>query len=126
MLMDGGDTRSAGACLRRLVQITPRNVAAHLNLAVVHFARGHYDEGIACCHEALRCDAEDATAMYNLALAYERLGNYAKAGEWIGRAIRIDPQDVALQRLDLRIRLLRLWQKAGRVLRSMWRWPWRH
>ena len=53
-------------------------------------------------------DPKNTMAIYNLALAHEHLRQYGEARVWVRRGLRLDPEDVSLQRLDLRIRLLPL------------------
>ena len=105
--MDTDEPRTAIACLKRLIGIQPGNADAWLNLAVAQFQRGNYEEGIRSCEEVLSRDADNGTAMYNLALAHEHLRQYERALEWVRRAIGQDPKDGSLQRLELRLRLLK-------------------
>jgi tetratricopeptide (TPR) repeat protein len=125
LLMDCGEGRTALVCLKWLVGIEPNYIPGWLNLAVAQFAREHWQEGIASCMTALNKDSQNGLAMHNLALAYERLGQYRSALTWVRRAQLINGNDPALQRLDLRVRLL--WVKA-RTLKFAHQvqilWPW--
>lgn len=60
--------------------------------------------------------------MYNLAVAYERQGDYTRAMYWVRKAQEVEPADVALERLDLRLRVLRMWRKLVRAVRGMMFW----
>lgn len=111
--MDCGEDRTAIASLKRLIQFQPRHAQAWLNLAVAQFHCGLYPEGIRSCHTVL--DLENAApsegktlllAMYNLALAHDRQRQYATALEWSRRALLLEPRDAALQRLEMRLRVL--------------------
>ncbi len=119
LLVDTGQTRAAVACLKRLVGLDPGNVDAWQNLAVSQFMVGRYEDGIASCHEALTRDAGNAMAIYNLALAYEHLGRYEDALEWVRRGLSQSPKDVSLQKLELRIRVLRWRDWSIRILRAL-------
>jgi len=55
-------------------------------------------------------------AMYNLALAYEHTGLYEDAGKWIRKGLLRDPRDSGFQRLDFRVRVLKL---RSAVVRSL-------
>src|SRR5204862_1780119 len=65
LLMDVGEVRGAIACMKRLVVAQPDNTAAWQNLAVAHFLRARYDEGLESCHEALRCEPGNLAVTYN-------------------------------------------------------------
>ncbi len=122
LLMDSGETRASVACLKRLTQIEPQNADGWQNLAVALFLRGRFEEGIAACKEALRCDPKHVMAYFNLALALERLRRYDEALRTIRCALEIEPGDVALQKLEFRVRLLKLRAKVIRGLRALWPW----
>jgi tetratricopeptide (TPR) repeat protein len=105
--MDCGQDRTAMACLKRLIVLQPGNTDAWLNLAVAQFRRGLYTQGIQSCRQCLDLDGSNRLAMYNLALAYDHLGQFDQALQWTRRALTLEPRDVSLQRLELRLRLLR-------------------
>jgi tetratricopeptide (TPR) repeat protein len=126
LLVDSGESRSALVCLKWLVGLAPDWTAGWLNLAVVQFLRGHYHEGIASCMNVLAKHGDNPVAMYNLALAHERLGQYRSALTWVRRAQLVDASDIALQRLELRVRLLWMKARAAKLIRvSRLLWPWR-
>jgi tetratricopeptide (TPR) repeat protein len=105
--MDCGEDRTAIACLKRLIELQPKNSDAWLNLAVAQFRRGLYDEGIRSCRQVLSMDASNRLAMYNLALAHERQAQWDRAWEWAQMALELEPRDANLRRLELRLRVLR-------------------
>jgi hypothetical protein len=53
-------------------------------------------------------------------LALERLRKYDEALGAIRRALAIEPGDVSLQKLEFRVRLLKLRSQALQALRSLW------
>jgi len=118
LLVDTGQNRAAVACLKRLTQADPQNISGWQNLAVAQFMVGRYQDGIASCHEALRLDPRNATAAFNLALAYEHLKRYDEALTWVRMGLQTEPRDVSLQRLELRVRVLRWRSAAFRFIRS--------
>ena len=81
-----------------------------------------FDDGMASCHKAPRCDPNATTAMYNLALAYQRQGDYEKALTWTRRAMQVEPRDSTVQRLELRIRIMQFLSQMGRALRRLIFW----
>jgi tetratricopeptide (TPR) repeat protein len=105
LLVDTGQNRAAVACLKRLVQVDPESVSAWQNLAVAQFILHRHSEGISSCLEALRLQPRNTTVAFNLALAYEQTGRYDEAMRWVKTGLQVDPRDVSLQRLDLRIRV---------------------
>ena len=84
----------------------PNNADAWLNLAVAQFRRGNYEQGIQSCRRTLTIDRNNRLAMYNLALAHDRLRQPQAALQWARQALRIDPRDSSVQRLELRLRVI--------------------
>jgi tetratricopeptide (TPR) repeat protein len=119
LLLDTGQNRAAVACLKRLVQADAQSVSAWQNLAVAQFMVGRYSDGIASCHEALRINSRNSTAAFNLALAYEHTRRYDEALKWVRRGLELDPRDASLQKLELRIRVLKWRSRAMRFVRSL-------
>jgi tetratricopeptide (TPR) repeat protein len=119
LLLDTGQNRAAVACLKRLVQAEPKSVSGWQNLAVAQFMAGRYQDGIASCHEALRLNSGNAVATFNLALAYAHLRRFDDAMKWVRAGLKIDPRDAALQRLELRVRVLKWYRGSLRFARSM-------
>ena len=118
LLMDTGESRAAVACLRRLVTLDRDNPSAWINLAVAQFNRGRYEHGIDACLMALSCEPENTVAMYNLALAYEHLGKFDEAMHWIRKGLGRDPSDTAFQKLEFRIKVLRIRSRVVRGVRT--------
>jgi tetratricopeptide (TPR) repeat protein len=108
LLIDVGEARAAVACLKRLTQLSPDYASAWQNLAVAQCFRGRFEDGIAACQEALRLDPRNLSALHNLALAYSRLGDWDAALLHARRGLALNPRDVPLQRLEFRLRVLRV------------------
>jgi hypothetical protein len=53
-----------------------------------------------------------------MSLACEHLGHYDEALMWVRRGMSADPRDASLQRLELRIRVLRL---RDSIFNAIWR-----
>jgi len=120
-LLDCGEHRPALAALRRLVDLHPQDAAGWHNLGVAHFLAGRYAEGIAPCLHALKLDPRMTVAMYNLALAFAHLQEADLALRWARRAVRQAPHDASLRSLEMRLRLLRVWDRlSGGVRRLAW------
>jgi tetratricopeptide (TPR) repeat protein len=104
--MDCDENRTAAACLKRLTDLHPDHRDGWLNLAVAQFRRKQYQNGIRSCTRALEIDPNHRLAMYNLAVAYERMGRYDLALEWARKSLKLQSRDAAMQRLELRLRVL--------------------
>jgi tetratricopeptide (TPR) repeat protein len=115
--MDTGEPRLAVATLKRLVQMQPENVRAWINLAVAHFARDRHGEGIDASRRALSLDPSNVLAVFNLALAHERLKRYDEAMEWTRMGIDLDPRDQTLQKMELRLRVLKFRSRLIQALK---------
>jgi tetratricopeptide (TPR) repeat protein len=119
LLMDVGEARAAVACLKRLTQLNPDYASAWQNLGVAQFFRGRYAEGITACQEALRLDPRSLSALHNLALAHSRIGEWDSAISHARRGLGIAPRDPSLQRLEFRLRVLRVRSIIVRAARRM-------
>jgi tetratricopeptide (TPR) repeat protein len=119
LLLDTQQGRAAIACLRRLIALDADNASAWQNLAVAQFTTGRYMDGIASCHEALQRDPANLMAVYNLASAYEHLKQYDEALSWVRKGLEKDPNDTPLQKLELRIRVLRFRERVVRIVRGV-------
>jgi tetratricopeptide (TPR) repeat protein len=119
LLLDSGQGKAAVACLRRLISLDADNASAWQNLAVAQFTTGRYLEGIASCHEALRREPANLMAIYNLASAYEHLKRFDEALTWVRKGLEVCPSDTPLQKLELRIRVLRFRDRVLRIVRGV-------
>jgi len=119
--MDIDESRTAIACLKRLIGQEQGNADAWLNLAVAQFTRREYEEGIGSCQRVLALEPRNTLAMYNLALAFERMGRFQMALDWTRRAMQLEPKDVSLQRLEIRLRILKFKARVVSAVRRMLR-----
>jgi len=119
LLLDTAQNRAAVACLKRLVHADPKSVSAWQNLAIAQFMVGRYVDGIDSCQEALRLNPHNSTTVFNLALAYEHIRRYDQAMKWVRTGLKYDPRDVSLQRLELRIQVMKWYSRSKRVVRAM-------
>lgn len=119
LLIDTGLARAAIACLKRLVSLDADHADGWQNLAVAQFLCDRFDDGIESCRRCLAIDARHSMAIYNLALAYERLRKYEQATYWVQEGLRLDARDPSLQRLELRIRVLRWKDWLSRALKNL-------
>jgi tetratricopeptide (TPR) repeat protein len=119
LLMDVGETRAAAACLKRVVQKEPCNAKAWQNLGVAHFLRGRHGEGIAACQEAMRLDPTNLMAVHNLAMALGELRQYDAALATIRASAANESSNAHLEKLELRLRMLRIRERFTGILRTL-------
>lgn len=62
-------------------------------------------EGVDVCRALLKLDPRFVPAMHNIAVAHVHEGQPKRARYWVTQALRVDPDDAALRRLRLRLRL---------------------
>ena len=84
--------------------------------------RGLYADGIASCEHALTREPGNLLTVFNLALAHEHLGRYGEALTWVARGLEIDPRDTSLQKLEFRLRALRVVAPVRRLLGKLAVW----
>ncbi|CAN5429405.1 hypothetical protein BH09PLA1_BH09PLA1_07250 [soil metagenome] len=108
LLLDSGEIRAAVACFKRLTQVEPKNLAAWLNLGVAQFLRRRFYDGIASCEQALRLDPQNLCARFNLTLANCELHDFESALDYARQGLKLSPRDLAMQRLEFRVKALRL------------------
>lgn len=121
LLLDIGETRPAVACFKRLIQVQPKHIAAWLNLGVAQFMRRRYQDGIASCEQALRLDPLNLRARFNLALAHCQTNEFEAALEHATEGLKLSPRDLAMQRLEFRVRALRLKSRIANVFSRLFR-----
>jgi tetratricopeptide (TPR) repeat protein len=96
----------------------PKSALAQANVGKVLLERGHRDDAMSYCLEAVRLDPKKPIAHYNLGLAYEDAKRWDEALNEFGAAVNLNPN---LYYAEFRIgRLLdRLgrWADAERILR---------
>jgi len=78
----------------RLAQDTVLEACCHQAMALLRTARGHLDEAIESCKQALQLLPEQASLWNNLGALYARIGFYPDALHAFRQASVRDPQDV--------------------------------
>jgi len=97
--------KQAEALLEKAVTIDPKLDGAYLQLGIVHFARGDFDEAIRCYQNAIEINPNLGEAHRQLGLAYQRTGEKAKAQQEFRayeRAEKTEAADLERQRRELR------------------------
>lgn len=91
-LRDAGDLAGAASILQQIVQLTPRDPAAHKDLGLIFLRNHQLVEAVRCFERALALDPRLAAAHHNLGFALERQGDDAGAVVAYRRAAGLDPK----------------------------------
>lgn len=105
LLLDAEMITEAIRIYTLMIQMQPNNHRAHHGLSVATLEAGRIEEGIAAAKQALEYQPRFVPAMHNLALAYLRQRQWIRARYWVRQASRVDPDDDAMRRLRLKLRL---------------------
>lgn len=105
LMLDAGIASDAIRAYRELLVRQPGNHRAHHGMSVAMLETGRLSEGIDEARRALSLQPRFVPAMHNLALAHLREHRWVRARYWVRQALRIEPEDPALRRLRLKLRL---------------------
>jgi tetratricopeptide (TPR) repeat protein len=109
VLLDARMPREARIVLEDLLSARPaENVppADTLHaLSVACFMLGDRAAGVRWARRALRIEPKLTSAMHNIAVACVECRNWRRARLWLARAIATDPDDAALRRLRVKVRV---------------------
>ncbi len=119
LLLDVGDYDRAVACFKRLVALAPADSQAWQNLGVAQCWRGELMQGVVASRRALKLDSTNMAAANNLALAFLDMRELDAAAKVIADGLEVEPSNHLLRRLRLRLKLLRLADRARRTLHRL-------
>ena len=91
--MLGGDFDGAEQSFRKTLELNPKHVAAHFNLAVILLETGRRQESMKHCREALRFDPDCFEAHLNLGRALQHDGKTEEATVHLSEAVRLKPDN---------------------------------
>lgn len=111
-----GDPNEAQERFERLLAIDDCLPGAYHNLAVCHFLRDNYEEGIVQCQRALELKDDYALARHKLVLANIHLGRWSQARQVLDESLETHPTDLGLLALRKRWNRRRAKAWAGRLL----------
>lgn len=127
LMLDCGVAPDAIKAYRELLIRQPGNHRGHHGMSVALLEVGRIADGIDEARRALALQPRFVPAMHNLALAHLREHRWVRARYWVRQALRIEPEDPALRRLRLKLRLhsvlgLGAWVEVGvrRASRRAW------
>lgn len=124
LMLDAGVPADAIRAYRELLTRQPGNHRGHHGMSVALLEVGRTSDGIEEARRALALQPRFVPAMHNLALAHLREHRWVRARYWVRQALRIEPDDPALRRLRLKLRLhsvLGLTTWAGRSIARLGR-----
>lgn len=87
---------------RRVLAHDAHNPFAHHKLGICLFRTGEHENGLYHCLEAVRSKPDYGPAMYNAVVAHLRLGQFRSARAMLKRAVRNEPSNADLQKLNRR------------------------
>lgn len=105
LMLDSGVPADAIKAYRELLLRQPGNHRGHHGMSVALLEVGRITDGIDEARRALALQPRFVPAMHNLALAHLREHRWVRARYWVRQALRIEPDDPALRRLRLKLRL---------------------
>lgn len=108
------DLPAAIMAYQEILQETPENRAALLNLGTALHLGGQHSAAIERFEQVLALDPQNATALINLGAAHGTLGHLDKGIQALARAV-----DIAPTKRDLHYNLAALFLRKGEVANAM-------
>lgn len=71
---------------KKIIQIDPNNVEAHLSIAGMYHSASHYEDALSEYKKVLLLDEKNGEAMFNMGSCYASLGNHPEALNWYKKA----------------------------------------
>jgi tetratricopeptide (TPR) repeat protein len=119
MFLTMGDPDYATQCLLRATGLDKTNADAYYYLGLAAAGKGYFDDAAKFLTRALTLNAVHTGALKDCPLAYLAAGDTAKAAEQIAKSRAALPKDSELRLLDYSVRLTRLVDRLGHVLRRL-------
>jgi tetratricopeptide (TPR) repeat protein len=92
-----GEMALAQEALLKTLEVEPRHINAHRELASLHFYGGEPDKALPHAHAAYVADPTNAAAVCNVGVCHLSMGNLRDAREFIELAMGIAPKDPIVQ-----------------------------
>ena len=115
LLLDADMPADARTVFQDIVERRPDHAMSLHHLAVACFRVGDRASGTAMSRAALRLDPRFVAAMHNLAVSSVHDGRWMRARYWVKQAMGIDPDDAALRRLRLKLRVRGVFEVTARA-----------
>ncbi|MGE3108706.1 MAG: tetratricopeptide repeat protein [Phycisphaerales bacterium] len=120
LLITGKMFAEAVTVFRAAVERRPGSEEALHNLAVACLQSGERRAGVDLCREVVRLNPKHVRAMHNLAVAYFEDRNLTRARYWARSASLIEPEDVGLRRLRMKLLVFRAGEWLAKVGARAW------
>lgn len=108
LLLETGMPFEATAVFRTLSEKFPGDSGLWHQLSVALFMDRRFAAGMRAARKAVKRDPRCLIAMYNLSVAHLQHNEFGRSRYWLGRALKIDPNDRRLHALRRRIRVIHL------------------
>lgn len=119
LLLDARMPREASRVFTELVNLRPEDGLAWHNLSVAYFHSRNQGLGLDACRRALKLKPDHVPAMHNMTYACMQQRRWRDARRYLDRALALSPDDHALRRLRLAIRLYRVFEQSGRFFKGL-------
>lgn len=100
-----GELQNALVAYSKCTQLDPSNPVAFLNRAQVFLSLGRFEEAVRDSSTVLAADVRNVKALYRRAVARQRLGRFAEALADLSFAQRIEPSNLAVEKLLKEVQL---------------------
>jgi tetratricopeptide (TPR) repeat protein len=107
--LESSDSEQARDAYRRVLELDPSHVGAHVNVGRLLHEAGHTRAAEAHYRLALLARPGHAIAAFNLGVALEDLGRFEEAIQAYGQALASDPGNA-----DAHFNIARLYERVGR------------
>jgi Flp pilus assembly protein TadD len=119
-LLDQYKFKEAAEQFRRIIEIEPRVLPAHVNLGIAYFYDQQYDSAMASLKKVREMDPDNIRAHFVLGLIFRNQDEVEKAIEAFEAVNRLDPRDPSTNYYLGRLRMrLRDYEKAGAYFRTV-------
>lgn len=120
LLLDAKLSKDSAVVHRMYLDRCPADARGWHHLSLAYFQMGNRGLGAEACAKALELDPNLQPALHNMALACIQDRNFRRARIYLERAIALAPDDHALRRLRMTIRLYRMIEFLGQAAGRLW------
>jgi len=94
ILLDAGDTESAGRLVEDILRQYPRHVGALFLKGKMDFSKGAFEDALSCFEDVSKAKPKYALAHYHKGVTLLRLGRAESARESLEQVVRLDPDQI--------------------------------
>jgi len=119
LLLDARLPKDAISVFTALIDRRPDDALAWHCLSVSYFQSRNHGLGMDACNRALKLKGDHVPALHNMTIACMQQRRWRDARGYLDRAIELSPDDHALRRLMLALRLYRVFERTRRFVRTI-------